>query len=85
VQERTEAAFSEQLAVANDRLAAEEHCARRAVHHQSVIEVVVDVAVMRVDPSSTSPDRLDLRGIAPLLSAHNKTSVVGLQSAGRGR
>ena len=56
MQERTEAAFSEQLAVANDRLAAEEHCARRAVHHQSVIEVVVEVAVMRVDPSSTSPD-----------------------------
>ena len=54
MQERTEAASSEQLAVANDRLAAEEHCARRAVHHQSVIEVVVDVAVMRVDPLSTS-------------------------------
>jgi hypothetical protein len=56
VQKRTDARFSEQLAVADDRLAAKVHCARRAVHHQSVIEVVVDVAVMRVDPSSTSPD-----------------------------
>lgn len=56
MQERTEAGFSEQLAVANDRLDTEEHRARRAVHDQSVIAVAVDVAVLRVDPSSTSPD-----------------------------
>jgi len=33
VHERTEAGFSDQPAVADDRLAAEERCARPAVHH----------------------------------------------------